>query len=89
MREFVSPYSVGTVAPADTFQVAAAGDLKCTGGYCRSGGTYGTTAMYSVLGEPVCRDCAVKLLGLENLSGREQQKVLNGLLDPQLKPGGQ
>jgi hypothetical protein len=28
-------------------EVAAAGDLKCMGGYCRSGGTYGTTAQYS------------------------------------------
>ena len=53
-------------AEEQPMQVAAAGDLKCQGGYCESGGTYGTTAMYSILGRNVCRDCAVKMLGLEN-----------------------
>jgi hypothetical protein len=61
-------------------QLAAAGDLKCTGGYCRSGGTYGTTAMYIIDIKPVCRDCAVKLLKLENLPGGEQAKRLERYL---------
>jgi hypothetical protein len=63
--------------PDGAYQVAAGGDIKCTGGYCGSGGTYGTSAMYTVSGLPVCRDCAVKLLGLDGLSGAEQQEYLN------------
>jgi hypothetical protein len=62
-------------------QLAAAGDLKCTGGYCRSGGTYGTTAMYIVNRKPVCRDCAVKLLGFENLPARERTDALKPYLN--------
>ena len=49
---------------ADSFEVAASGGIKCTGGYCASGGSYGTCAIYAVDGKPVCRDCAVKLLDI-------------------------
>jgi hypothetical protein len=59
-------------------QVAAVGDLKCQGfsGGCQSGGTYGTGAMYRIFGRNVCRDCAVKMMGLENESGAAQTKAL-------------
>jgi RHS repeat-associated protein len=55
----------------------APGDLPCTGGYCSSGGTRGTTAMYCIPGSGnVCRDCAVKILGLQGMSGSQQTKTL-------------
>jgi hypothetical protein len=55
---------------------AAWGDLKCTGGYCGSGGTSGTTGMYSIGGRPTCRDCAIKILGLEKETPATQMKEL-------------
>jgi hypothetical protein len=63
-------------------QIAAVGDLPCQGfaGGCQSGGTYGTTAMYRIFGRNVCRDCAVKMMGLENESGAAQTKVLERYL---------
>jgi RHS repeat-associated protein len=56
----------------------AAGDLLCEGfsGGCQSGGSYGTTAMYCVSGLNLCRDCAVKILGLGSDSSAEQTRVL-------------
>ena len=44
----------------------AAGDLKCVGGSCASGGSWGTTGMYYIEGKTLCRSCAVKQLGMEN-----------------------
>lgn len=55
--------------------IAAVGDLKCQG-ICGEGGTRGTTGAYEILGKPVCRDCAVKILKIENLSGPQQNKYL-------------
>ncbi len=55
--------------------VAAAGDLKCQGA-CGQGGSYGTTGAYSVNGKPVCRNCAVKILKIENLPGAQQNELL-------------
>jgi RHS repeat-associated protein len=46
------------------------------GGGCQSGGTYGTTGMYCISGRNVCRQCAIKLIGIENLSSSEQMKIL-------------
>ncbi len=63
-----------------SFEVAARGDIPCQGGYCESGGTYGTAAMYHILGRNVCRDCAVKIMGLENLPGGQQTKELEDYL---------
>jgi hypothetical protein len=82
MTGYVDGISPGGQAEPGGFQIAAAGDLKCTGGYCSSGGTYGTTAFYEIRGRQVCRDCAVKLLKLEGLSGGEQAKRLEPYLIP-------
>ncbi|MCP4492880.1 MAG: hypothetical protein GY820_37095, partial [Gammaproteobacteria bacterium] len=54
----------------------AAGDKKCQSGYCKSGGTHGTTGMFCIGGKNVCRDCAVKLLGIGGMSGGQQTKIL-------------
>jgi hypothetical protein len=64
------------------FQIAASGDFKCQGfsGGCQSGGTYGTAAMYRIFGRNVCRDCAVKMMGLENETGAEQSRILERYL---------
>ncbi len=56
----------------------AAGGTKCDGfaGGCRSGGSYGTSPLYTINGRNLCRDCAVKYLGLENLPAGAQTKTL-------------
>lgn len=64
------------------FQIAGSGNLKCDGfsAGCQSGGTFGTAAMYHIFGRNLCRDCAVKMMGLENLPGSEQTKTLERYL---------
>jgi hypothetical protein len=57
-------------------KVAAVGDLRCESTTCGSGGSYGATAGYRVSGPAICRDCAVKYLTIEGLSGKEQDEVL-------------
>lgn len=56
-------------------EVAAAGDLKCEG-VCREGGSWGTTAAYGIGNKKLCRNCAVKQIGVENLPGAEQNEIL-------------
>jgi RHS repeat-associated protein len=48
--------------------------LECQGfpAGCQSGGSYGTSGMYNIGGRTLCRDCAIKLLGLQGLPGRQQ-----------------
>jgi RHS repeat-associated protein len=48
----------------------------CTGAFCENDGTWGASAMYDVNGLEVCRECAVKLLGLENETEAEKLRVL-------------
>jgi hypothetical protein len=55
-------------------KVAAIGDLKCEA--CPSGGSYGSTAMYSVNNQAMCQSCAVKTLGIGHLTGAEQNNIL-------------
>ncbi len=78
----VPNWPAGTSTFDDTsgsFQPAAWGDRRCDGyaAGCGSGGTYGTTAMYIVQGRHVCRECAVKMLGLENESPAERLREMN------------
>jgi len=49
-------------------QVAAPGGVPCDGfsAGCQSGGSYGSSALYHILGRNLCTDCATKFLGLEN-----------------------
>ena len=54
----------------------ATGDLKCTGGSCRSGGSYGTTGAYHIGGKNLCRSCAVRKMGMENSPADELMKAL-------------
>ncbi|MDP2378498.1 hypothetical protein, partial [Reyranella sp.] len=54
----------------------AAGDLKCVGGSCKSGGSWGSTGMYGINGRPLCRSCAVKELGIANEPAAEQTLIL-------------
>lgn len=63
-----------------SFEVAARGDIPCQGGYCESGGSRGTAAMYRIFGRNVCRDCAVKMMGLDGLPGAVQTKELERYL---------
>ena len=61
--------------------LAAAGDLPCEG-VCSEGGSYGTTAMYGVENRNLCRNCAVKRLGIEDEPEREKIRVLRPFLLP-------
>jgi len=58
------------------FVPVAAGDLKCVGGSCTRGGSRGTTGMYHIDGNNLCRSCAVKELGMENSPANELMKAL-------------
>jgi hypothetical protein len=62
-----------------SIQVAGAGDLRCEGfsAGCQSGGSYGTSAMYRIRGLNLCRNCAVKILGIENAPSNEQVDTLD------------
>ena len=61
----------------DRVRVAANGP-RCDGfsGGCQLGGTFGTTGMYTIFGKNLCRDCAIKFLGIQGLPHGEQQETL-------------
>jgi hypothetical protein len=56
-------------------KIAAYGDLRCQA-LCLSGGDYGTTATHRAERTNMCRKCAVKRLGIENLPTGEQNEIL-------------
>jgi hypothetical protein len=43
---------------------------------CSMGGSFGTTGMYTIQGKRLCRSCALKILGIEELPHIEQQETL-------------
>ena len=45
---------------------------------CQLGGSFGTTGMYHISGKRLCRDCAIKFLGLQGLPHQEQEETLRG-----------
>ena len=55
--------------------IAAAGDLRCEG-ICGQGGSRGTTGAYNVDDTILCRNCAVKILKIENVPGGQQNLIL-------------
>jgi hypothetical protein len=65
---------------------AAAGDLKCVGGACKSGGSWGTTGMYRIEGKNLCRNCAIKQLGIGNDPAQELMKSLEKYLPQRRTP---
>ena len=58
--------------------------LKCEGlpggGGCSSGGSYGTSAMYGVMGRKLCESCATKALGGEGLPAVKRIELLTPYL---------
>lgn len=82
-------FSASQRALAGTERVRVAAGPKCDGfsGGCQSGGTFGTTGMFKILGRNLCKDCAVKFFGIEDLSGAEQLDYL-GRLDKTYGRGG-
>jgi hypothetical protein len=54
--------------------------VSCSGPQCTQGGSYGTSGMYSVRGRTLCRDCAVKALGIQGLPAAEQTSILQAFL---------
>jgi hypothetical protein len=67
------------VSDPSNIQVAADRGLPCDGfsGGCQSGGSYGTNAMYRIRGRNLCRNCAVKMLGIEDEPSNEQILTLD------------
>ena len=63
----------------DQVHVAAMLGPRCDGfsAGCQFGGTFGTTGMYRIAGKNLCRDCAVKFLGIQGLSFEEQRETLH------------
>ena len=64
-----------TIDAAHDTKVAAHGDLRCQA-ICATGGDYGTSATHRAEMTNMCRKCAVKRLGIENLPTSEQNEIL-------------
>ncbi|QDZ09628.1 hypothetical protein [Devosia ginsengisoli] len=71
-------FSASQQALAATERVRVAAGPKCDGfsSGCQLGGSFGTTGMYRIFGKTLCRSCALKILGIENLPHIEQQETL-------------
>ena len=82
-------FSASQQALAATERVRVAAGPRCDGfsSGCQSGGTFGTTGMFKILGRNLCKDCAVKFFSIEDLSGAEQLDYL-GRLDKTYGRGG-
>jgi len=66
----------GSVQEPGAIQPVAGGDLRCQGSDCKSGGSFGTTGAWVIERRKVCRDCAVKILGIGQLPSTEQTEIL-------------
>jgi len=75
--QWIDDLSVTGAAQAEPERVQVAGP-RCDGfsGGCSMGGSFGTTGMYTIQGKRLCRSCAVKILGVENLPYDEQKITL-------------
>jgi hypothetical protein len=72
------PTGLASAWTGDTFDIAGKSNPDpCVGGDCKDGGSRSKTGMYEINGVGyLCRDCAVKLLELEDLPGGLQNKGL-------------
>jgi hypothetical protein len=68
----------------DTTLVAAAARCDGFSGGCQNGGSFGSSGMIRIGGKKLCWDCAIKYLGIQDLSGADQIKTLSGF-DPTLR----
>jgi hypothetical protein len=66
----------GSVQDPGAIQPVAGGDLRCKGFNCKNGGSFGTTGAWVIERRKVCRDCAVKILGIGQLPSTEQTEIL-------------
>jgi hypothetical protein len=69
-----------TTSPLSESDTGLAQPVSCQGPTCSQGGSFGMTGMYIVSGRRLCRDCAVKFLGIQNLPAAEQTKILQNFL---------
>jgi hypothetical protein len=69
-----------TTTPFTEANTGLAQPISCEGPTCSQGGSYGMTGMYIVSGRTLCRDCAVKFLGIQDLPAVEQTKILQNFL---------
>jgi hypothetical protein len=79
--EFVlDPTPTATTAPFSESNAGLAQPISCQGPTCSQGGSFGMNGMYIVSGRRLCRDCAVKFLGIQDLPAAEQTKILQNFL---------
>ena len=69
-----------TTTPFSESDTGLAQPISCQGPTCSQGGSFGTCGMYIVSGKRLCRDCAVKFLGIQDLPAVEQTKILQNFL---------
>lgn len=75
--QWIDDLSVSGSAQGEPERIQVAGP-RCDGfgGGCSMGGSFGTTGMYTIQGKRLCRGCALKILGIEELPHIEQQETL-------------
>ena len=71
---------VATTTPFSEADTGLAQPISCEGPTCSQGGSFGTTGMYVVSRRTLCRACAVKFLGIQDLPAAEQLKILQNFL---------
>lgn len=62
--------------PHKAYEALAANGPPCQGGWCQSGGSYGTSPMYDLLNKKYCPDCAAKEWGITHLPAFERAILL-------------
>lgn len=67
-----------------SYEELAANEPPCMGGWCQSGGSWGTSGMYKLLGKTYCPECAAKEWGITELPGAERARILEPYL---MRPG--
>jgi hypothetical protein len=63
-------------ADGENVELAAAGDLKCTGGRCAEGGSWGTTGSHIVRGRILCPTSAEHELGVNQSPAQEKFETM-------------
>jgi hypothetical protein len=69
-----------TTGPTYELDTRLVQPVSCQGPTCSQGGSFGMTGMYFISGRTLCRDCAVKFLGIQGLPAAEQTAILRNFL---------
>jgi hypothetical protein len=75
-KQFPLTVPAPLTTPSDESNTGLAQPVRCQGPTCSQGGSFGTSGMYYISGRTLCRNCAVKFLGIQDLPATEQIKIL-------------